>query len=163
MHSALCQQPHAEHNISPVHCTVQHSAFSCPVHTAVPQPVPPHGSPHLACICTAVLPHLPGSPVLAHTVQPQLRASIALAAPGCPLVKYPTHHRAALHQQQKRTGAASGQQHSNTGDAEAGKKQRKVERGRRKKIRAGKGPCGYCHVPICFKSCVLRLFLNGQR
>lgn len=66
----------------------------------------PHGSPHLRDSAllwshTSLLP----------TAQCQLRASIALPAPGCPLVMYPACHWAALHQQQGRTGAPSGQQH----------------------------------------------------
>lgn len=110
----------------------------------------PHGSPHLRDSAllwshTSLLP----------TAQCQLRASIALPAPGCPLVMYPMCHWAALHQQQGRTGAPSGQQH---GRCWGWKKVKKNGEGENKR----RGPCGYCHVLIYFKSRVLRLFLNGQ-
>lgn len=69
----------------------------------------------------------------------QLRASIALAAAGCPLVKYPTHHRAALHQQQRRTGAASGQQHRGCWGwkkaKKGGKREKEENKGRERALR----------------------------
>lgn len=132
-HSALCTIP-----LCTLSCATQ--CPSRPGHTAVPQPGPPHSSPHLTCICTSCAPQC-------QLVQHSLNSvSTALPAPGCALLKCPTCHQTSLHQQQRTTGAAGGQQYRL--DAEVGKKQRKGERGRRKKIRAGRGPCGCSQMLI---------------
>lgn len=153
--TVLCQQLYAEHDIPPVHFFPP--CLFTPCARSVLQQRH-HTAPHTCVILRPRGPTLPCSPVPAPTAQRQLRASIAFPAPGCPLVMYPTCHRAALPQQQGRTGAPSGQQHRRCWGWKKVKKNGKRE----KEINEGRVPCGYCHVPICFKSHVLRFFWTGN-
>lgn len=139
-HSALCQQSCVKHD-SPV-------PLSCATHSAFPT------------LCTArATTQLPTPHTYLHLllIQQSLNSvSIALSAPGCALLKCPTKLLSISSRGQQ--GQLVG---SNTGGAGVGKKQRKVERGRRKKIRAGRGLFDCSQMLIWFKSCTLRFFLSA--
>lgn len=114
LHSFSTQRSIPEWSLPAAPCKAR---FLCTTFLCNTVPFPPCAHCCPTASATTQLPsrgmylHLLCSPVPADTAQPQLSIPIALPAPGCPLLKCPTCHRAGLQQQQRTTGAAGGQQY----------------------------------------------------